>query len=336
MREGTSRFVKKLQKKEAFRKKVREKRSLFAKEAPVEEAVLGEEFYLQAALVMDVGGVECMVKYQGEERSVLVKKHVRGLVVGDLVLLEQEDGIFFITRKLPRKTFIARLRKDNQRFGGKEDVHVLAANVTLGVIVESCAQPEFNAHGLDRYLILCHFGGVRPLLCLTKRDLVTHLPPSVAYYRDVLGIEVIETSSRDGYGMEIFKDALRGKVAVLFGKSGVGKSSLINALLPHLELKTTEVNMKMNGGRHTTTSSSMYEWEKDSYIVDTPGIKALNLDHIPQELIEGYFTEFLAYKDQCKYRDCTHLLEDHCAISQAVEKGLIARERYESYRRLQR
>lgn len=258
----------------------------------------------------------------------------KDIVIGDRVLIDEIGEDISVIKRLPRKSFIARLRKDNTRFTGQADAHVLAANVDIGVIVASVDNPPFNQNLVDRYLIVCDYGKVKPLLCLTKTDLSEKTPDIVKYYQEKLGIEVVQTSATLSTGIEEISAKLQDKVAVVLGKSGVGKSTLINAINPDFGIRTNEVSEKSHEGRHTTTSSQMYAWSENSYIIDTPGIRALNIEHIDPLDLQYYFPEFEEQRAHCKYNDCVHIHEPACGIKDAVSEEHISSERYNSYIKL--
>jgi ribosome biogenesis GTPase / thiamine phosphate phosphatase len=255
--------------------------------------------------------------------------------IGDRVDIILEDSKYWITYRHPRKSQISRLRGDNSRRNKEaKQEHVLAANVDIAVIVATAAEPTFSPHLVDRYLLISEYGGVRPVICLNKADLITERNPILSWYRDELGLRVIETSTITGLGIPELKEAIQGMTAVVIGKSGVGKSSITNILRPDGHIKTQTVNTKSGEGRHTTTGSNLYEWDTDSFIIDTPGIRSLDLNYLKKDELQNYFPEFEGYLGLCKFSDCLHISEPQCAIRNAVSNGEIATERYESYTRI--
>ena len=238
---------------------------------------------------------------------------------------------------MDRENYIARIRRDSTRFSAhQQDEQVVAANIDVGVIVATTKDPQFHANLIDRYLIVMQNGGVKPLICLNKCDLSNERDPILSYYKNELGINVIEVSATTGHGLVELQKELQNKLAVLLGNSGVGKTSIINALNQDFQLKTKEVSAKHKEGRHTTTSTTLHTWRSNSYIIDTPGIRSLEIDNIYKDELRHFFPEFEQYESGCKYNDCVH---DHepdvsCAVKKAVSTGEINKERYESYLRM--
>jgi ribosome biogenesis GTPase / thiamine phosphate phosphatase len=209
--------------------------------------------------------------------------------------------------------------------------HVIAANVNLAIIVATAAEPAFSLSLVDRYLLLCQYGNIQPLICLNKCDLTDIRHPILNDYRDILGIEVIETSVKDNTGIAELKRKILGKSVVLVGASGVGKSSLINQLLDKT-LKTQTISSKTKKGRHTTTVFNLYPLE-EGYIIDTPGVRSLDIGNIPRSELKNYFPEFNHLAPYCKYRDCLHFHEKNCAVKDAQAEHTI-KMRYQTYLRL--
>lgn len=256
-------------------------------------------------------------------------------VVGDHVWLNMEDvERITVLGRTERKSFVGRTRNDGARFSSSE-WHILAANVDIGVITVALKNPVLNAQYIDRYLILLQDGGVQPIICLTKADLSSERPSILEFYASI-GIPIIETASKVGQGVDQLKALLTNKVAVFVGQSGVGKSSLIKAIDPSLDIATQEVSVRTGEGKHTTTRSNLYQWAEGSYIIDTPGIRSLGVEVIPKEEIRFLFPEFTELGSTCKYHDCLHMVEPGCAIKRSLENGesAIDKRRYESYIRM--
>lgn len=259
----------------------------------------------------------------------------KDLAVGDRVFLQgtrEADRTFWIHEKKPRTSFISRPRGDWTRSIRTSEEHVLAANVDVGVITVSVREPDFHPRFIDRYLAILRVGGVHPLICVTKTDLGPNLHSILDFYR-TQNVPVVETSFIQERGIEHLKDHIRGKTSVFLGQSGVGKSSLISMLAPYREVGIAPVSSKTGKGRHTTTSSQLLQWEENSYMIDTPGIRSLGVDQIPREELRSLFPEFQQLSQGCRFSDCLHMSEPDCAIKQAVEarEPSINKDRYDSY-----
>jgi ribosome biogenesis GTPase len=265
-----------------------------------------------------------------------VRRLLRNLVIderniiatGDQVWIRpagKEEGV--IERVEPRHGLLTRASR------GKEQLIVV--NVDQLVIVASLAEPDLKPHLIDRYLVSAEKGHIQPIICLNKADLVDPADYQwlVGMYCQ-LGIPVLLTSVEENQGIDRFRELLRGKQTVFAGQSGVGKSSLLNAIQPGLDLKVAEVSTVNQKGKHTTTTAELLPLEFGGWVVDTPGVRQFALWDLIPDQIEGYFPEFRPYVPQCRYPDCTHMQEDHCAILSAVRRRRIPYQRYDSYRGL--
>lgn len=256
--------------------------------------------------------------------------------VGDRVFfLKDENGTATVLGREKRTSVVMRSRADWSRSNHSLEDHVLSANVDIGIITVSVKDPDFHPRFIDRYLALLQLGEVAPLICLTKTDLTDIEPEILAFYEQIQ-IPILKTSSVNEKGIEELKAALRGKTAVFLGQSGVGKSSLLNALIPEAQATTGELNQKTGKGRHTTTGSALLKWDTDSYIIDTPGIRSIGLEQIPKKDIQYLFPEFEALGTACRFSDCIHVNEPGCAIKNALEQHdpAINKYRYASYLKL--
>ncbi len=275
-----------------------------------------------AGIITGVHGHKCLVRIDGEQMSCTP---LSGMAIGDNVMVSLERRA--VMEILPRRSALSRPDPHNPNLE-----KIIAANVDVVVIVASIRSPDFRPGLVDRYLIAIEKGRATPMLCVNKVDLggdMSALEP----YRQA-GIPVFACSASSGEGIPELEEALAGKVCVFVGHSGVGKSSLLNALRPELELATTAVTEGNEKGQHTTTSSSIYEITGGAQVIDTPGVREFGLWDLTVDELRRYFHEFDPYAPQCRYRDCGHRDEPRCAVLEAVERGEIPRERHSSYLRL--
>ena len=269
--------------------------------------------------------LECSVRRLVRTMSRDVRNAV---VVGDEVYVEPTDarnGV--IVRVEPRRTTISR--------GSDRHEHVIAANIDQAVIVTSAAEPQLKPALVDRFIVSAEKGGTRPVVCITKADLVDRalLEPVAEIYRRI-GYDVVLSSIRTGEGIDALRDILTNQVSVVAGQSGVGKSSLINAVDPRLKLPTGDVSADSGKGRHTTRVSALLPLAAGGWIVDTPGIRQMQLWDVAPFEVEAYFRDFVPHVPHCKFPDCTHTHETSCAVKAAVERGEIAPLRYQGYLRI--
>jgi ribosome biogenesis GTPase len=237
-------------------------------------------------------------------------------------LLPLAEGM--IERIEPRRGVLTRSSRKRE--------HVLVANVDQVAIVVSLVEPDLKPHLIDRYLAVAQQGALKPILCLNKIDLAdpVALQPLIGSYAQ-LGVTVLLTSAKTGMGIDHLREQLRGRATVFSGQSGVGKSSLLNAVEPGLGLAVKSVSEMNSKGRHTTTYAQLIKLASGGWVVDTPGVRQLQLwDVIPEE-VEGYFLEFRPFVHLCDFPDCTHTHESGCAIKAAVANRQISPRRYHSY-----
>jgi len=251
------------------------------------------------------------------------QRHV--VAAGDRVLFRpSEGGEGIIERVEPRRGVLNRTSRGRQ--------HVIVANVDQLLIVSSAAEPRLKPNLIDRLLVSAEKAGIKPVICINKIDLVdpADLQPLVGVYGQ-MGFEILLLSAKTGAGVERFKRALAGCESVVVGQSGVGKSSLLNAVEPGLDLKINPVSTESEKGRHTTSNAQLIPLSFGGYVVDTPGIRQFQLwDVIPEE-VAGFFRDLRPYVSQCRFPDCTHTHEADCAVKDGVADGRLDARRYESY-----
>ena len=274
------------------------------------------------------------VELDHEERLCLIdegllERSATLLAPGDRVLVEFEGEDAVVRGVAPRRTRLSRPGGEHGRIAEQ----IFAANIDILIVVAAAADPPFRVGLIDRYLIAAMVGQIEPILCVNKMDLVAREPEAVAIYRD-LGIRIFPTSCETGAGIPALREALSGKFSVLSGHSGVGKSSLLNAMDSDLELHTKEVSESSQRGRHTTSASRLYVLDERTRIIDTPGIRSLGLWGVSATEAAAYFPEIGEASARCRFRDCTHTHEPNCAVLTAVEEEIIPRARYDSYLRI--
>jgi ribosome biogenesis GTPase len=247
---------------------------------------------------------------------------------GDLVYVRpEEDGTAVIERVEPRHGVISRMSKGRQ--------HVMVANVDQLLIVASAAEPYLKPNLIDRFLITADKSEIQPIVLINKVDLVDRadLQPTVGVFAQ-MGYQVLLVSAETGFGVDRLRRVVSGKQSVVAGQSGVGKSSLLNAIDEGLHLKVNTVSSENQKGRHTTTTSSLIPICGGGFVVDTPGVRQFQLwDVIPDE-VAGYFRDIRPYVSRCRYPDCTHTHEDECTVKDAVADARLDARRYESYVKL--
>ena len=250
------------------------------------------------------------------------------VVVGDEVACEaDEGGDYVIADILPRRNYVIR-RASNL----SKESHIIAANVDQALLMASLRSPETPTEFVDRFLVTCEAYKVPVTILLSKLDLQD--AEAVAEFRAVYegaGYRVLEVSVREGRGVEEVRELLAGRTTLVSGNSGVGKSTLIQAIDPSLDIRTGEISESHHKGRHTTTFSTMYPLAEGGAVIDTPGIKGFGLIDIDDAELWHYFPEMMRTAPDCRFYNCTHTHEPGCAVVEAVERGQIAYPRYESY-----
>jgi ribosome biogenesis GTPase len=270
---------------------------------------------------------------RGAEHRIAAAEDFRKLAVGDIVRLEQDarGEAWAIAEILPRWSQLARREP-----GGRQGERIIAANLDQVVIVFAAAKPDPHVRMLDRFLVIAEANALRARVVINKADLVPGGPAAVearfAEYARI-GYPLHVTSVSTGVGLEPLREALRGRTSVVTGPSGVGKSSLMNALFPGLSLRTGEISASVNKGRHTTVGALLHPLPDGGAVVDTPGLREVGTWGLEAETLGDCFPEVRAHAVACRFADCAHRAEPDCAVRGALGTGVSA-ARYASYVKL--
>ena len=297
---------------------------------------------IRGIVLSGTGGIWQVRTEAGETRDASLRGRLKldegmKLAVGDEVILEEDErgSAWTITEILPRRSRLARRAP-----GSKQAERVVAANVDQVIVVFAAANPDPHPRMLDRFLVIAEGNDLLARIVVNKAELVdaTALRARFADYERV-GYPLHYTSVKRGDGLEELLGVLAGRTSVLSGPSGVGKSSLLNALYPGLNLRVGEISASVNKGRHTTVGAFLHplpptHGAPGGFVVDTPGLREVGLWGLPASELDRCFPEFRPYRLDCRFADCTHLVEPDCAVRAAVDRGDASAERFDSYAKL--
>ncbi len=292
----------------------------------------------QVALVTEVSGMSARIEMLGQERQATIRGllteldtgYINPVAMGDKVIVTEDGaGAWAIERALPRKTILAR---PDPFLAPRQQV--IAANVDQLLVVSSWREPDLWPELIDRYLIAARLSDIDPLVCVNKADLIEDAREyeAATHIYGVMGYRTLATSALTGKGVSSLRSELIGKLTVVVGLSGAGKSSLMSAVQPGLDLRTGEVSQAHRQGRHTTTQASMYRLDGGGYVADTPGIREFGLAGLTLGELPLYFPEIDELAADCRFSNCAHLEEPDCAVRDAEKKGRVSGSRIASYK----
>jgi ribosome biogenesis GTPase len=264
-------------------------------------------------------------------------KSTNPIAVGDWVDYELEETSDSVTGTIhnihERKNYIVR-----KSVNLSHQMHIIASNIDRVFLLITINNPPTTTSFIDRFLVTAEAYGIETVLVFNKIDTLDEATLEEQLYLQhiyqEIGYQCLRVSSTEMKGIEVLKELMIGNVSMFSGHSGVGKSTLVNALEPNLQLKTKVISEQSMQGQHTTTFAEMYDLSFDARIIDTPGIKGFGIVDMEKEEISGYFPEFFKLKDQCKFNNCLHKDEPHCAIKKGLENDQISWSRYKSYLRI--
>lgn len=272
--------------------------------------------------------VECKIKGNFRLKGI---RSTNPVAVGDNVEIAlNSEGTAFITHIEERRNYIIRKSQNLSK-----QSHILAANVDQAFLIVTVNYPQTSTTFIDRFLASAEAYSVPVVLVFNKCDILSdgerHYQQSMIHLYETIGYECREVSATTDEGVDGLHALLKGKITLLSGNSGVGKSTLINKILPEANLRTAEISDAHNTGMHTTTFSEMLELPEGGYIIDTPGIKGFGTFNMEPEELTSYFPEIFHFSKGCKFSNCTHTHEPGCAVLKAIDDHYIAQSRYQSY-----
>lgn len=274
---------------------------------------------------------ECRIKGKFRMKGI---KSTNPIAVGDVVDFELDETSDAVTGTIhnihERKNYIVR-----KSVNLSKQTHIIASNIDMVFLLITINNPPTTTSFIDRFLVTAEAYGIEAVLVFNKIDTFDEAMVEeqlyLQYIYSQIGYKSLKVSAIGNVGLEELKQMMIGKVSMFSGHSGVGKSTLVNALEPNLNLKTKTISEQSKQGQHTTTFAEMYDLSFDARIIDTPGIKGFGIVDLEPAEISGYFPEFFKLKDQCKFNNCLHKEEPHCAVKKALEENKIAWSRYNSY-----
>ncbi|RAR74165.1 ribosome small subunit-dependent GTPase A [Flavobacterium aciduliphilum] len=274
---------------------------------------------------------ECRIKGKFRIKGI---KSTNPIAVGDVVDFEldqtTDETIGQIHTIHDRKNYIIR-----KSVNLSKQTHIIAANIDVVFLLITINNPPTTTSFIDRFLVTAEAYGIETVLVFNKIDTYDETMKEeqlyLQYIYSEIGYQCLQVSAQEGIGIAALKEQMLGKVSMFSGHSGVGKSTLVNALEPHLNLKTKTISEQSMQGQHTTTFAEMYDLSFDAKIIDTPGIKGFGIVDMEKEEVSDYFPEFFKLKSECKFNNCLHKEEPHCAVKKALEENKIAWSRYNSY-----
>lgn len=286
--------------------------------------------YVVALEAPDSGEINCKIKGNFRIKGIRTTNPV---AVGDTVTVGRPgtDGTAFITAISPRRNYIIR-RASNL----SKESHIIAANVDEAMLVATLSHPTTSTTFIDRFLATATAYNIPASIIINKTDLLTEaedieLLDAVKYLYDSIGYPVVTVSAKTGEGLDTLRERLTGRLTLLSGNSGVGKTSLINALIPGLNLKTAEISAAHDTGMHTTTFSELFYLPGGGAIIDTPGVRGFGTIDFDRYEVGHYFPDLFKESANCRFGNCTHTHEPGCAVLAALDEGRIAQSRYASY-----
>jgi ribosome biogenesis GTPase len=275
--------------------------------------------------------MECRIKGKFRMKGI---KSTNPIAVGDVVDYDLDENSDVVTGTITnihdRKNYIVR-----KSVNLSHQMHIIASNLDYVFLLITINNPPTTTNFIDRFLVTAEAYGIETILVFNKIDTYDEAMLDeqlfMQYIYQQIGYKCLRVSSTEGKGIEELKEIMKGKVTMFSGHSGVGKSTLVNAMEPSLHLKTKVISEQSKQGQHTTTFAEMYDLSFGAQIIDTPGIKGFGIVDMEKEEISGYFPEFFKLKDQCKFNNCLHKDEPKCAVKEALEKDEISYSRYNSY-----